>query len=486
VKDPQDEIAALKDQIATHQVLNKGLLVHVTELTKQLNELKARNDDLAKQVVELTRKLNENSSNSNKPPSSDGLGDRRKIRKKKKPTGRNRGGQPGHKGSCRQMLPAKQVDRFVDVYPDCCDVCGEKPPQVPDPRPWRVQVVEILEFGGREITEVHGHTVKCHCGEWVAPAREQMPPAAFGPRLCALISMLTGDFKLSRRQVPPFLNAAFGIDISLGSVSNIEGRMTNATADPSDEAMERVVSAQAKHVDETSWLRDAARCSVWVFATLTATVIRIAADGRRKTLRKLLGRSKGTLISDRASVFLYWDMKRRQICWSHLLRLFVGFSQRDGPAAAFGKELVEYAELVFLYWRRHRGKTLPREEYVRLMEAVKAAMKPCLERAVRAELVDVSGSCANLLAHWDAMWTFVYSPHIEPTNNHAERELRPVVLWRKRCFGTQSDRGDRFAERMLTVTQTARKQGLRPLDFLHQCYMAMLNGAPAPSLFAAA
>ena len=384
------------------------------------------------------------------------------------------------------MIPVDEVDRFVDVYPEHCDVCGEKPPEVSDPQPWQVQVVEILEFGGREIIEFHGHTVECHCGEWVAPAREQMPSSAFGPRLCALISMLTGSFQLSRRQVAPFLKATFGIDISLGSVSNIEGRMTKATADPSDEAMQRVISAQAKHIDETSWLRDAARCSVWVFATLTATVIRIAADGRRKTLRKLLGRSQGTLISDRASVFLYWSMKRRQICWSHLLRLFVGFSQRDGPAAAFGKELIEYAGLVFLYWRRHREEKLPREEYVRLMEAVMAAMKPCLERAVRAEIAEVSGSCANLLAHWDAMWTFVYSPRIEPTNNHAERELRPVVLWRKRCFGTQSDRGDRFAERMLTVTQTARKQGLRPLDFLHRCYTAMLNGLPAPSLFAAA
>lgn len=479
MKDPQDEIAALKDQVATNEVLNKGLLAHLAELKKQ-------NDELRKQVEELNRKLNQNSSNSNKPPSSDGLGDRRKIRKKKKPTGRNRGGQPGHKGNYRQMVSADRVDRVADIYPEHCDICGKKPPEVPDRRPWRVQVVEILGLGGRQITEFRGHTVECHCGEWVAPTQEQMPSSAFGPRLCALVSMLTGRFQLSRRQVPPFLKEVFDIEMSLGSVSNIEGRMTTATADPSDEAMERVVSAPAKHIDETSWLRDAARCSVWVFATLAATVLRVAADGRRNTLRKLLGRSKGTLISDRASVFLYWDMKRRQICWSHLLRLFVGFSQRDGPAAALGKELVEYAELVFFYWRRHRLEKLPREEYIRLMEAVKLAMKPCLKRVVHAELPDVSGSCANLLEHWDAMWTFVHTPGIDPTNNHAERELRPVVLWRKRCFGSQSDRGDRFVERILTVTQTARKQGLRPLDFLHQCYTAMLNGAPAPSLFAAA
>ena len=108
-----------------------------------------------------------------------------------------------------------------------------------------------------------------------------------------------------------------------------------------------------------------------------------------------------------------------------------------------------------------------------------------MQRAVKAEISYVSGSCVNMLEHWDAMWTFVESPGVEPTNNHAERELRRLVMWRKRCFGSQSERGDRFAERVLTVTHTMRKQGARTLDFLHQSLVAMLESSPAPSLFAA-
>ncbi|MFC1611798.1 IS66 family transposase, partial [Myxococcota bacterium] len=396
------------------------------------------------------------------------------------------GGQPGHKGSYRQLLPADQVDKIVDIFPQRCDVCFEKPPHILEQDPERHQVVELLEFGGRFITEYRLHTVDCACGEKVTAERDQVPSSAFGPRLSATVCLMTGDCQMSRRQVPVFLKEVFGIDMSLGSVSNIEGRMSKALAAPSDEAMARVEASMVKHVDETSWIRDAQRCSAWVFASLVATVIRVAKNGRRSTLRKLLKRSRGTLISDRATVFLYWAMARRQICWSHLLRMFIAFSQRDGPAGALGRELVEYAELVFIYWRQHRSGGLSRESYMRRIEAVREGMKPCLRRAVQAKISTMSGSCANMLKHWEAMWTFVHTPGVEPTNNHAERELRRLVIWRKRCFGTQSNRGDRFVERMLTVTHTARKQGHRALAFLHQSYTAMLSAAPPPSLFAAA
>jgi len=472
VTHPTDEFAQLKMEHEALVLINKALV--------------ARVDDLSKLVEEQARKLNENSSNSNKPPSSDGLGKGRSFRKKKKPTGRKRGGQPGHKGHYRQLLPVEQVDEVIDVFAQQCDVCLEQPPEILDVDAERIQTVDLLEFGGRVIKEFRMHSVHCMCGEVVTPSRDQAPLSAFGPRLCATVCMLTGSCQMSRRQVPVFLKEVFGVDMSLGSVSNIEGRMSESLAKADAEAMAHVEKSAVKHVDETSWIRDAERCSAWVFASLLASVFRIAKNGRRSTLRKLLKRSRGTLVSDRATVFMYWPMGRRQVCWSHLLRMFIGFSERDGPASVFGDELAAYAELVFIYWRQHRSGQLSRERYEQLMGAIRKGMNPCLMRAANAEISQVSGSCANMLEHWEAMWTFVDTPGVEPTNNHAERELRRLVLWRKRCFGTQSERGDRFAERMLTVTHTARKQGHRVLDFLHQSYAAMLNTTSAPSMFAAA
>ena len=90
-----------------------------------------------------------------------------------------------------------------------------------------------------------------------------------------------------------------------------------------------------------------------------------------------------------------------------------------------------------------------------------------------------------MLEHAEALWTFAYAPGVEPSNNHAERELRRFVMWRRRSFGSQSERGDRFAERVMTVVHTLRKQDRHVLSFLRDTIAASLRGAPIPSLIPA-
>jgi hypothetical protein len=94
------------------------------------------------------------------------------------------------------------------------------------------------------------------------------------------------------------------------------------------------------------------------------------------------------------------------------------------------------------------------------MRPIQRDVERTLERGIAADLERLSGSCADILAHHEALWTFVEHDGVEPTNNHAELELRDFVLWRRRSFGTQSDRGERFAERVMTAVRTARKLGL--------------------------
>jgi transposase len=90
--------------------------------------------------------------------------------------------------------------------------------------------------------------------------------------------------------------------------------------------------------------------------------------------------------------------------------------------------------------------------------------------------------CRELGKWWAALWTFARVENIEPTNNVAERPLRPAVLWRKRSFGSDSEPGSRFAERLLTVVAICRQQGRRLLDFLVAAGEAALWGIPPPSL----
>lgn len=87
-----------------------------------------------------------------------------------------------------------------------------------------------------------------------------------------------------------------------------------------------------------------------------------------------------------------------------------------------------------------------------------------------------------MLEHAQAHWTFAFVAGVEPTNNHAERELRRFVLWRKKSYGSQSDRGERFAERAITVVHTLRKQDRHVLSFLRDTIAASLRGRQIPSL----
>jgi len=182
----------------------------------------------------------------------------------------------------------------------------------------------------------------------------------------------------------------------------------------------------------------------------------------------------------------FWAMARRQVCWAHLLRKAISFSERDGPAGALGHELLEYISIIFTHWDGVKTGKMSREEFRELMVPVRKHVELLLERGRAAKLKLISGSCEDMLEHRAALWTFVDNEGVEPTNNHAERELRAFVLWRKRSFGTQSERGNLFAERLMTVAHTARKQNKNVLEFLTACCVAARADATPPSLFATA
>ena len=205
------------------------------------------------------------------------------------------------------------------------------------------------------------------------------------------------------------------------------------------------------------------------------------ADSSKATLQPLYGSLRGILVSDRAKALNFWAMDHRQICWAHLLRKFVSFSERAGPAAAMGHELLDYTGILFEYWHDYRDGKLPRATFLAWMAALGPKVEAVLARGVVAGIDGLSGSCADILEHQEALWTFVTHADVEPTNNHAEREIRAFVLWRKRSYGAQSDRGNLFAERVMTVAHTARKQDKNVLAFLTACCRGR---GPRPSLFA--
>jgi transposase len=472
VSDPRDDrIAELEARVAARDA-------EVAELKNQVAEL-------TKLVLSLKEQLDRSSTNSNKPPSSDSPSQKAE-RHGKGATGGKRGGQPGHTGSKRELVPPEQVNEFKDLFPSECENCWSPLPQSPGSKVQRFQTVELPPLKAYVIEWLR-HCVacpKCRHGTWASIA--PIPSTPFGPRLSAVIGLITGVYHLSRRSAVSLLADVLGIDISLGAVSAVEERVSDAVKPAVDETWAKLDAAPVKHTDGTSWYQAGVLCSLWTIATSVATVFKILANGQGPTLAPLFGKKLGILVSDRATALNFWAMDKRQICWAHLLRKAISFSERDGPGGAIGRELLDLIEILFTYWQQLRRGELSRDKFRELMASVRRQVEAVLERARESKLTHVSGSCADILEHRAALWTFVEQEGVEPTNNHAERELRAFVLWRKRSFGTQSTRGNLFAERLMTVAHTARKQNKNVLEFLTACCLAARTGSPPPSLFATA
>ena len=450
----------------------------------EIADLKRKVEDLTQLVLMLKERLDRNSGNSSQPPSSDSPG-QRSERRGKELTGGKRGGQPGHSGSKRDLLPKDQVNEFKPLYPSECENCFTPLPATSD-AVQRYQTVDLPVLKAQVIEWLRHRVVcpKCRHKTWASMAA--IPATPFGPRVEAVIGLVTGVYHLSRRVAVSLMSDILGIDISLGAVSAVEERVSDAAKPPVDEAWAKTEEAATKHTDGTTWYQAGVLCALWTIATSAVTVFKILTDGKATTLAPLFGSKLGILVSDRATALNFWAMERRQVCWAHLLRKAISFSERDGPSAAIGRELLDYITIIFGHWNGLKDGAMSRDEFRALMAPVRLRVEALLERAVKSRLPHVSGSCEDILEHRAALWTFVDIEGVEPTNNHAERELRAFVLWRKRSFGTQSQRGNLYAERLMTVAHTARKQKRNVLEFLTACCAAARTGAAPPSLFAAA
>jgi transposase len=453
------------------------------ERDARIAKLEAQVALLLARIAELEARLAQNSSNSNRPPSSDAPADR-DARRGKEPTGRSRGGQPGHKGSKRNLLTSDKVNETKDCFPDRCRRrgCGKPLPHQPDGTPLLHQVIDVPPIKPHVI-EYRLHHVTCVCGKVtcaVLPAG--VPRGMCGPRLMALIGMLTGVYKLSRREASRLLGDVLGVGISLGALSESEDDVSEAVVVPVEEARVHASDDASKHVDATGWRQAGQARTLWTIATPLVTVFGIVTDASRAGLRGLFASVRGILITDRGTQFGFWAMEKRQICWAHLIRKFASFAERRGPVGQLGTDLLFWSQLMLHCWHQARDGTMSRRRFRRIMISIQPIVEGLLARGERLGVRGVSGSCTDILDHKLALWTFVHHEGIDPTNNHAERELRGFVLWRKKCFGSQSDRGNRFAARIMTVAHSLRKQRRHVLEYLTEACRAMLAGRPAPSL----
>lgn len=455
-----------------------------TTLEEAIAQIAARDayiEKLEALLAALEERLNQSSRNSSRPPSSDGPENKPSLPKRPS-SGRKPGGQPGHKGNHRELLPADKVSRFEDVWPDRCgnpdcraDFTGGLKTEVGEPL--RHQVTEIPPIIA-EVTEYRLHCQECPCCQQATQAEipPGVPTTCVGPRLQGTTSVLTGLYKMSKRAVQDLLRNLCAAELSLGSVTASEQRTSEVLAAPVAEAHEYVQEQPVLNADETGWREARKRAWLWVAVTGLVTVFMIHGRRGGVAAQKLLGHFAGILGTDRWCAYRGHLLRKRQVCWAHLLRHWQFFVDRDGRAKDIGEALQVETGKMFEMWHRVRDGTLARSTFQAKMAPVRAAIEIRLAEGRTCGHSKVEGMCREILALRPALWTFVRVDGVEPTNNASERALRPAVQYRKTSFGTHSDAGSRFLERMLTVAATLKQQDRNVFDYVAEACERSIAG----------
>jgi hypothetical protein len=453
----------------------------VIALWQQVKVLQAQVEALQAEVAQLRERLGQNSQNSSKPPSSDGP--EAPPRSGRGKTGRKAGGQKGHKGHGRRLKAVEEVDGVVDIKAVSCGECGTLL-MGDDQRPARHQVTELPRIEPK-VTEYRLHSLTCiGCGaktkaEWPA----DMPRGSFGPRVQATVGYLAGRMGTSQRDVEETMESVFHVEMGLGTVPALEQAVSEALAEPVEEAQAYVQQQTVVNMDETSWRQKGKRVWLWEAVTALVTAFVIIGSRSRKAAQQVIGADfQGVVGSDRCWAYNWLEVLQRQLCWAHLKRDFQAFVDRGGGSKRIGCALLECVAQMFDLWHRLRDGSLSRTDFQTKMSPIQRRVGELLREGTQLSHAKTRRTCKNILKLEYALWAFVFIPGVEPTNNIAERLLRRAVLWRRRSFGTQSEVGSRFVERMLTTVTTLRQQKRDVLDYLTEACAAAIRGDKVSSL----
>jgi transposase len=470
---------------------------HEIERLKQENErLREQVAEQAKRIADLERQLarhGQNSTTTSKPPSSDGLAGRQRVRGRRVRSRRKAGGQPGHPGHHRALVPPERVDAVVDLVPKTCRRCARRlhaGHAAGDPR--RHQVTELPPIAAH-ITEYRCHRRQCpDCGTTTLAPLPDALAGQFGPQLTALIAYLTVVCRLPRLVVQRLLEGVLQVPISLGSTQKAWEEASAAVAAPYQELQEALAHQPVLNGDETGHRTNGAKRWLWTLVAPTFVFYMIATSRGSDVLRRVLGAAFGGVLgSDRLPTYLAYPATRRQFCWSHFRRNLLSAQELATSAAAhrFCREALVLQRRLFRLWHRFRGDPydargapLTRAQLIAKVLPIEKRLFTLAERHVNSADGEVANLARALFVHHPHFFTFVYEEGVDPTNNIAERALRTAVQWRKIMFGNRSPEGELAVARLLTVTRTCQRQDLNVLAYLTAAISCYRRRHAVPSL----
>jgi transposase len=454
------------------------------EAQQIINALWAIVVELQAKVAALEEKLNTNSKNSSKPPSTDGFKSKKlKQHGAGKSKALKQGAQKDHPGKGRELLPPEQVDSIVVCLPEkTCDCSGQIQPNLSQFKRHQQFELPPIKPLVTEYQLVYGTC--CGCGKiHCAALPHGVPNTLLGVRATAAIGIFTGDYRLSKRATKLLLSDFFALPVSLGTISYAEATVSAALEQPVEELKAYIQQQPVVHADETSHKQQGKTQWMWLATTLLVAVFIIRSRRCMDSAKAVLGEKfMGILISDRYSAYNWIQSNCRQFCWAHLKRDMQKISECSGKVGKIGDDILEYIRRMFRLWRKLKVGEISRQTFKLAMIPIRKDIERLLTDGTTCGHTKTANTCKNILKHKTALWNFVDVEGVEPTNNLAEQQIRFYVLWRKSSFGTQSERGNRFVERMMTTTATCKLQGKNRYEFLTSAVGAYFKNQPAPSL----
>jgi transposase len=453
----------------------------IERLQREIEQLREKVAEQAKQIADLERQLalrQQNSTTSSKPPSSDGLAGRQRERGRRKKSRRKPGGQLGHPGHCRPLVPPERVNHVVKVFPDTCRHCqhrlsGRGRQVIGEPR--RHQVTELPPIEA-DITEYQCPHVVCPaCGKTTQASVPAEVDGQFGPQLTALIAYLTVVCRLPRRLVQALLEGALHIPISVGSTQAAWEEASAAVAGPCQELEQALRHQPTLNSDETGHRTNGDKRQLWALVASLFVVYRIATSRGADVLIDLLGKVfAGILCSDRLKTYTSYHKGLLQFCWAHFIRNLLSAQDlaKTPEAKHFCRDALRLQKRLFRLWARcrgdptARGSPLTRDQLIAKAIPLQKEFFALGERHLDSPTKDVRNLATALFAQHENFFVFVHHEGVEPTNNRAERALRCAVQWRKITFGNRSAAGELAVARLLTVTRTCHMQQLNALAYL--------------------
>ncbi len=432
------------------RLLIRKLLDHIGRQDQRIKELEA-------EASKLEARLGQNSSNSNKPPSSNSPYEKNTP----KPTKGKPGGRKGHKGHRQQLMPPTKTE---EILPGPC-TCGCK--TFTELRPYHThQHIELPEI---VMTVIHFVLYRGKCTNCGKTGKGSVPKAfqtGFGPRLCALVAEIGGIGGNSRQTIQSFCTSVLGFTISLGAIQKIIDRASKAILPHYEAIRDKARSGAVNHIDETTWKLIGKLNWLWVMANSVVAYFMVHNNRSRAAFEALIGGWDGILVSDGYRIYQNW-VNARQSCLAHLIRRAKGLAERKEPELA-------------------RCGAWARDELRRLCKMAKDPPTKAQWRTFYARFnrlialyIDSDSEAGKFVRHldteMDSLFTFLLEEGVDPTNNFGERMLRYAVLWRKRSQGTNSEKGNRWVERIVSLRQTCRLQGKSSFHVLVDALNASFN-----------